>query len=208
MDEEAFVEFVEYFGPVFRNNFRRWGSTEAEAEEWAEDIAVDIVLDKAHKYEKKEKGSFKAWVLTVAENAWIDRKRRQLPVESLDEIGQVAGEAGLPEWPEDRPEHQPLEFPVDFELLEHAEPDEGFSEIRKAVREAVAQLPLNQRTVIGRHYSGNLSFAEIARTLDQRQGTVRMWHRRAKLKLAVVLAEDPRIKSFIERNQNRVEESV
>ena len=76
-------------------------------------------------------------------------------------------------------------------------------EVVVAVREAVAQLPeTDQSIVMLRDLAEEHTYAEIGELLSIRPGTVRVRHFRALKRLESILEIDPRIKRLLERDGN------
>src|SRR5207245_6440971 len=116
----------------------------------AEDGAQDVFLKvyKALPGYRHEK-PFKHWLHRVAAHAVPDALRRRRPVVSLD---------GMAQPPASR-ESDPMDVATRHDL-------------QKAVRQAIASLPSHYRDTIALQAFGELSYAEIAKTLDVPLGTV------------------------------------
>jgi RNA polymerase sigma-70 factor (ECF subfamily) len=176
MDERAFVEFAETLGPVLRSFFLRKGLSVTAAEDLAADLVTDIAL-KANKYEKRESGSFKAWIFTIARNELVNWARRKLPTEPLA--------------------NQKRQF--SWRATKSAT---GNPEIQAAIEDAIVRLPPKDQEVITlRYLDGHNSFADIGNILGIAEGSARQRHSRARKRLETLLAGDARLKKFIERQQ-------
>ncbi len=125
----------------------------------AEDIAQEAFVtayQKLHQY--NERYAFSTWLYRIARNLTYQhlRSRRTMPLKSEDNL------------PSDQPE-----------LSESLDRD-----IKAArIRDAVATLNPDQRTVIYLYYWEERSYKEIADILDTPINTIRTWLRRAKQEL-------------------------
>jgi RNA polymerase sigma-70 factor, ECF subfamily len=130
----------------------------------AEDIAQDCFL-KLLQYANRIDVSLPLapWLYRVTVNlsyTWISRRqKRRISLEAL--VDQLMS----PPW------HTPEQ------LAEH-------SEVQHQVRQAISELPFNQRVVIVLHYLSSLSLEEIAEILDCPVGTVksRLYYARENLR--------------------------
>jgi RNA polymerase sigma-70 factor, ECF subfamily len=126
---------------------------------------------------------FAPWVLRIARNHCLDVLRRRLPASR-----QVALDALV-----DAEEGAPVR-----ELADPGAPraDEALEqrEVAGALVAAVAALPANYREVVHLFHVEQLSYKEIAATLDVPIGTVMTWLHRARAKLRAALTEsDPEV---------------
>lgn len=130
----------------------------------AEDIAQDCFL-KLHQYAHRIDISLPLapWLYRVTVNlsyTWISRRqKRRISLEAL------VDHLMSPSW------HAP------DQLAEH-------SEVQNHVRQAISELPFNQRVVIVLHYLSALSLEEISEILDCPVGTVksRLYYARENLR--------------------------
>jgi RNA polymerase sigma-70 factor (ECF subfamily) len=130
----------------------------------AEDIAQDCFL-KLHQYAHRIDVSLPLapWLYRVTVNlsyTWISRRqKRRISLEAL------VDHLMSPSW------HAP------DQLAEH-------SEVQNHVRQAISELPYNQRVVIVLHYLSALSLEEISEILDCPVGTVksRLYYARENLR--------------------------
>ncbi len=130
----------------------------------AEDIAQDCFL-KLHQYAHRIDVSLPLapWLYRVTVNlsyTWISRRqKRRISLEAL------VDHLMSPAW------HAP------DQLAEH-------SEVQNHVRQAISELPFNQRVVIVLHYLSALSLEEISEILDCPVGTVksRLYYARENLR--------------------------
>jgi RNA polymerase sigma-70 factor (ECF subfamily) len=118
---------------------------------------------------------FGPWILRIARNHTLDLLRRRVPAGR-----QVALDAA----PEDGAPATELagDGPAADTLLEQAQ-------ARATLEAAVAALPANYREVIQLFHVEQLSYKEIAETLDVPMGTVMTWLHRARGKLRATLTE-------------------
>jgi RNA polymerase sigma-70 factor, ECF subfamily len=117
---------------------------------------------------------FGPWLLRIARNHCFDLLRRRTP---------VARQVALDADPEEgaAPVELASEGPAADTLLERAQS-------RVALEAAVAELPANYREVIQLFHVEQLSYKEIATTLDVPIGTVMTWLHRARGRLRASLA--------------------
>jgi RNA polymerase sigma-70 factor, ECF subfamily len=145
-DQEAFRQLVlRYHRLVINVAFRALGELSL-----AEDVAQDVFIKvyKALPTYRHDK-PFKHWLHRVAANAVTDALRRRRPVVSLDGMEQ--------------PPASGVSDPQDV-AARH--------DLQRAVRHAIANLPPHYRDTISLQAFGELSYDEIARTLDIPLGTV------------------------------------
>ncbi len=145
-DHDAFRQLViRYHRLVINVAFRALGELSL-----AEDVAQEVFLKvyKALPGYRHEK-PFKHWLHRVAANAVTDALRRRRPLVSLD---------GMEQPPASR-ESDPLDVATRHDL-------------QRAVRQAIASLPSHYRDTIALQAFGELTYDEIAKTLDIPVGTV------------------------------------
>ena len=145
-DQEAFRQLViRHHRLVINVAFRALGELSL-----AEDVSQEVFLKvyKALPGYRHEK-PFKHWLHRVAANAVTDALRRRRPVVSLD---------GMEHPPASR-ESDPMDVATKHDL-------------QRAVRQAIASLPSHYRDTIALQAFGELSYDEIAKTLDIPLGTV------------------------------------
>ena len=145
-DQEAFRQLVlRYHRLVINVAFRALGELAL-----AEDVAQEVFLKvyKALPGYRHDK-PFKHWLHRVAANAVTDALRRRRPVVSLDGLERPPAAAGS----------DPQDVAARHDL-------------QRAVRHAIATLPPHYRDTIALQAFGELSYEEIARTLDIPLGTV------------------------------------
>jgi len=138
----------------------------------AEEVVQEVFLKvwKQPTRYSSERGQFASWLLSLVHHRSIDELRRRSHSEvALDD--ETTG--GLLNTQADsEPE------PADQVIL---------SEQQRAVREALASIPQNQRQIIELAYYGGLSHSEIAAKLEQPLGTVKTRMRSGIQQLRVLL---------------------
>jgi RNA polymerase sigma factor (sigma-70 family) len=173
LDERAFSEFSDIFGPRFRRYFVKRGLNITDAEDLSVSCITDIAL-KANQYPPAN-GNFEAWVFTLAGHYLVDwwRSRQQLSAHLSDDL--------------------PLETP-------EAETVEPNIEVVSAVKEAIENLSKGDQQIIRvRDLEGASTFAEIGKELKITAGAARVRHLRALERLEALLDRDIRIEKYLER---------
>jgi RNA polymerase sigma-70 factor (ECF subfamily) len=145
--------------------------------ETAEEITQDVfvrVWEGAGSY-RPDMAKVTSWLVSIARHRSIDELRRRGVRPEKDSFS----------WPEE----SGAEIANGLPVLEGPE-DEVESALRnQRVRQAVATLSVDQRTVLGLAYFQGLSHSEIAERLGQPLGTVKSRIRIAMQKLRDVMAE-------------------
>ncbi len=118
---------------------------------------------------------FTPWILRITRNHALDLLRRRVP---------ASRQVPLDAEPADGAPATELagDGPAADTVLEHAQ-------TRATLEAAVAALPANYREVIQLFHVEQLSYKEIAETLDVPMGTVMTWLHRARGKLRATLVE-------------------
>jgi len=145
-DQEAFRQLVlRYHRLVINVAFRALGEV-ALAEDVAQDVFIKVYKAlPGYRHDKP----FTHWLHRVAANAVTDALRRRRPIVSLD---------GMEQLPASR-EADPQDIATRHDM-------------QRAVRDAIASLPSHYRDTIALQAFGELSYEEIAKTLDIPLGTV------------------------------------
>ena len=171
-DEIAFSQlFDKHYSWVYSKAYRMLGNFQ-DTEEVTQDVFIKV-WQKLNKWDTKQ-GSFQAWLNTVARNTIIDaiRKReriREAPVSGSPDDDEVP----LIEYEDPRPgPDRQLEAQEAQEILESA-----LQQVTK---------PNHRIAWILRHLEG-YSIAEIARILDRKDGTVKIWIFRCTKELRQIL---------------------
>lgn len=139
-----------------------------------DDVADDLTQDVFRRAWQarasyREQGTPRAYLLRIADRLVIDRARKSKPEVQLDDTGWLAAE------------------PPDVEPA----PSAGLimSEARRELDAAMEMLTVAQRRVLLLRYYGDLSFAEIAETMDCPLSTALSHCRRGLLALRKIVIE-------------------
>jgi RNA polymerase sigma-70 factor (ECF subfamily) len=164
-DQEALDElFRRYRLVAYRVAFRLLGN-EADA---LDAVQEGFVKALTHLRGFQGRSSFKTWLLRVVSNAALDvgRQRGRREALSFDAMG-----------PQHREEFEPLVDDAAGQDLERAE-------LRRILSEALDELPEAQRQTFVLHAEAELSYREVASTLNISIGTVmsRLYYARQKLR--------------------------
>ena len=163
-DRAAFEALFVRFGPRIKGMMLKSGASEDVAEDLVQDVMM-TVWRKAALY-APDRGNVSTWIFTIARNARIDKLRRQ-PTQPYIDVETVTLESDAPD----------------------AEEVVIGSQHDSIVREAVALLPKEQKTVIQMAFTDYKPQSEIARELDLPIGTVKSRMRLAYQKLKEHLEE-------------------
>lgn len=166
-DRDAYEAFFRRVAPKVKAYMLHSGANPATAEELAQETLARVWL-KAGLY-RPDKGTPEAWILSMARNLRIDRLRK----ERVWELS-----VALPEGHDAKPSLEPSTD----ERLSARERD-------ARVRAALADLPEDQRAVIGLSFVEGLSHSEIAKRLSLPIGTIKSRLRLGYGRLRPVLTE-------------------
>jgi RNA polymerase sigma-70 factor (ECF subfamily) len=163
-DREALEElFRRYRAVAYRVAYRLLGQ-EADALDAVQEGFLKAFI---HLSAFQGRSSFKTWLLRVVSNSALDlgRQRGRREIRSLD--GQAPGD-----------QETPLFLDNPAQGLER-------TDLRLLIREALASLPEAQRQTFVLHADGELSYREVADTLNISIGTVmsRLFYARQKLRV-------------------------
>ena len=174
-DPRPFEAFVAEWSGRLMGFFRRLGAGRSEAEDLTQDVFLKVYRS-TPTYQARS--AFGAYVLRVARNAWIDRRRRQAVRPGADAAG--AGEDGelAPEFGDPRAEDPTLR-------VESGEESER-------LRAALSHLPPAHAEVFELAVLQERPYAEIAELLDIPVGTVKSRVFHAIRKLRAELEDKPR----------------
>jgi RNA polymerase sigma factor (sigma-70 family) len=117
VDQAAWREFVDYYGPLIYRWCRRWNLQETDAQDVTQQVLLRVATKMAG-FTYDPSGSFRAWLRTLAHHAWSDF------VAGQGRPGQGTGDSGV--WEtltsvEARDDLlQRMEHDFDLELLEQA----------------------------------------------------------------------------------------
>lgn len=165
-EESALAELYDHLAPWVLGLAERMLRDADEAEDVLSDVFVQV-WSRIHQHDSR-RGPLVPWVLSIARNRALDLLRRRRRwwrklerVEEERETGgveildpQESGEAAVPGWP-----------------------------VHRAVHQALAGLPEEQRRMVELSYFEGLSHAEIARRTGAPLGTVKTRLRLARQKL-------------------------
>jgi RNA polymerase sigma factor (sigma-70 family) len=174
LEDEAYEEFSDMFGPRIKGYLILHGLTPTDAEDLTGSWITDIAL-KVDKYREIEGAGFTAWVFTLVRHALADWQRsRKAALPYIDDIESE-------------------------NLIDDADPEPNV-EVIVSVREALAALGEVDQTILDLRYFGvEHSFVEIGKRLGIRPNTVRVRHHRALEKVKAMLETDPRLSTILER---------
>ncbi len=156
--------FLRYRPLAYRVAFRLLGN-EADALDAVQDAFLKAMV---HLPSFQGRSSFKTWILRVVSNASLDlgRQRGRRETLSIDALG-----------PKQREEHEPIATPNPASELDR-------QDLRRALQEALAELPIAQRQTFVLHAEAELSYREVAEALGISIGTVmsRLYYARIRLR--------------------------
>jgi RNA polymerase sigma-70 factor (ECF subfamily) len=152
--EHAWERIYRWLAPSLTGYLRGQGA--AEPDDLAGEVFVHVVRDLAG-FEGGER-DFRAWVFTIAHRRLTDERRRsgRRPAVTVDpaRVAVLAGAGG--------------------DVGEEAHARLGDAR----VRQALGELPADQRAVLLLRIVGDLTVAEIARVLGRREGAIKALQRR------------------------------
>ncbi len=168
-DRAAFAQVFTYYAPRVKGYLLRLGLEAAQAEELSQEVMV-AVWRKAASFDRRQ-ASVATWIFRIARNRRIDVFRR-------DQYARLDA-------------NEPMFQPV-AEALPDAAAEAGERETQ--VRQALAELPEDQRDLVRDHFYEDLSHSQIAEKTGLPLGTVKSRLRLAfaKLKLRLDTDESPR----------------
>lgn len=161
-DREAFSELFAYYAPRVKSYLMRLGSDNAQAEEIAQDVMVNV-WRKAELFDRTQ-ASVSTWIFRIARNRRIDVFRRAK-----------------------RPELDPEEELILPSAAEDPERRVELIQTETRVRAAMRDLPAEQVTLLRLAFYEGLSHSEIAGKLDLPLGTVKSRIRLAFTKMKAQL---------------------
>lgn len=166
-DRKAFAALFAFFAPRIKTYMLRSGSSEASAEEVAQEAMLSL-WRKAALFDPSTAGA-SAWIFAIARNLRIDALRKER-------------RGGTVELTETETEFQVDDSPLPDSLL-------AARQSEKSVRAALSQLTADQMKVVELSFFEEKAHAEIARTLGIPLGTVKSRLRLAMKRLRSVLGE-------------------
>ena len=167
-DEEALASLYDRYKAILFSLILRILNSRPEAEDILQDVFIQV-WNKAKAFDE-ERGRAFTWLVTLSRSRAIDRLRQ------LGSRERTATEASR---------HAP-------ELWADAEEDAIKSEQSEVVRNALAELPEEQRRALLLAYFEGLTQTEIAERLQTPLGTVKTRMRSGMIKLRELLADKPK----------------
>jgi RNA polymerase sigma-70 factor (ECF subfamily) len=165
-DRDSLDELFRRYRMVAYRVAHRLLGNEADALDAVQEAFVKALV---HLPSFQGRSSFKTWMLRVVSNAALDlgRQRGRRETLSMDGMG-----------PKYREECEPLIHPEPIRELER-------QDLRRKLQEALAQLPAAQRQTFVLHAEAELSYREVAETLEISIGTVmsRLYYARQRLRI-------------------------
>ena len=161
-DESAFARVYDRYSPILLGLMLRILRSRAEAEDVLQEVFLQV-WQRAHSFDPARGRAF-TWLVTLARSRAIDRLRS---VGSRERAARASAE-------DEPPESEPSEW---------ADAAAVRAERAEAVREALAELPEEQRQVLLLAYLEGMSQSEIAAAKNQPLGTVKTRTRSALRKL-------------------------
>jgi len=167
-DRSAFAALFQHFAPRIKTFMQRSGSSEARAEELAQETML-VVWRKALLFDPAS-ATAAAWVFTIARNLRIDDYRRGHRGGGVVEITDIA---------------------IEFQVDESPQPDARLasSQTEARVQTALAALSDEQKRVVELSFFEEKAHAEIATILEIPLGTVKSRLRLAMGRLRNLLGE-------------------
>lgn len=165
-NEKAFRELVTRYSPIVYNFIYRMTQNTELTQDMTQEVFVKVYKS-LHMFDGKR--PFKPWVLRIASNATLTelRKKSSLTV-SLDALQE---ETPGKDWaPDARPDNDPS---CRYES----------SEMSERVLDAIGQMDPNYRQALLLRYTEDLSYEEIAQTMNTPLNTVRTWIKRGRERL-------------------------
>lgn len=168
-DKAAFAQLFAFYAPRVKGFLMRLGSSDATADELAQEVML-AVWRKAHTFDPNQ-ASVSTWVYRIARNRRIDLARREN--RQREELEREANDQDMSADPEETPD-EPL-----------------MARDREArVREALAQLPVEQADLVRRAFFGDQTHRDIADETGLPLGTVKSRLRLAFGRLRKALDEE------------------
>ncbi|MFT4901963.1 MAG: RNA polymerase sigma-70 factor (ECF subfamily) [Lentimonas sp.] len=155
-DHHAFTDIVERWQTRLINFFYRTTGNRSDAEDLAQETFVELYRAAAH---YQARGTFKAFIFTIARRKMIDsyRKRSRRPLDYID--------------------------PTDFIMQQSPAKIDHSREIEEAFHLALSKLPDTQRMALLMRQQQELSYEEIATSLEASLSAVKSWIHRARIHL-------------------------
>jgi RNA polymerase sigma-70 factor (ECF subfamily) len=170
-DQEAFEKLVQRYSGSLFTFICRFSNDYDAASDLLQQVLIQLYVSLPH---LRTGEPLKAWLFRVARNRCLDELRRKRTVH-FSELQTPNEEEGL----------SPLAILPDTSPL----PEEVAErhDLQQLLQGAINQLPLKFRAVVLLRYAGQLSFSEIARTLEMPKPTAKTYFQRAKPLLRTAL---------------------
>jgi RNA polymerase sigma-70 factor, ECF subfamily len=172
-DQSAFKDLVEKHKLSVLNLCLRFTGNKPDAEDLSQDVFIRI-YEAAPRYEAK--AAFTTWMYRITVNLCLNYQRRKklLTFFSIDSYNNSE-------------ENHQKKLPT---IISSERPDTDFERMEEAqfIQDAIQSLPENQRTVVVLYRYQNLSYQEIADTLETSISAVESRLFRAKINLKKKLA--------------------
>lgn len=166
-DQYAFGQLVEHYQrAVFNLTFRMLGNAQ-EAEDAAQEAFLRAYAN-LNRYDPKR--SFKTWLLSIASNHCIDRlRKRRLTWLSIDDDEGLAPHPSL--------------------VSSEPTPEAAYMDNERSadIQSFMAQLPPDYRAVVVLRYWYDMSYSEIAESLDTTESAIKSRLFRARQALAKLM---------------------
>lgn len=153
-DRQAFAALFKHFAPRLKSYLVRSGSSEAQAEEFAQEAMVNV-WRKAASFDPQQAAA-STWIFAVARNLRVDHYRRL--GHRMEQIGLAADEGEPAEEADPQPSPEARLFGLECE---------------RGVRAAMATLPPEQQEVLKLSFYEEHPHARIAAELGIPLGTVK-----------------------------------
>ena len=146
-DPAAFSKlYRRYVTPVYRYLYKRLGNPK-DAEDLTSQVFIEVLEGLVH---YRERGSFAAWLFTIARRKAIAVYRQKRPTHSLEEVDKLQSSI-----------EDPLE---ELEQNEH----------RERMAALFAELAENERELLRLRFTADLTYAEIGSLLGRTEAAVKM----------------------------------
>ncbi len=178
-DKVSFEKLMDKYYKRVMNLVYRFVDDKDIAEDLTQDVFIKV-YNNAHLY--KPKAKFQTWLYQITKNTCLNElRRRKHPAVSLDKTFEVKG----------NPLKQEL---ADTKSLNPGETIDQ-KEIALVIKEAIASLPENQRMAVTLRRYEQLSYNDIAQTMNCSTASVKSLLSRAKLNLK------EKLKGFIQTDE-------
>lgn len=162
-DREAFAAlYMNYIDQIYRYLYFHLNENTTEAEDITEIVFLKAWENIASF--RKDKGTFQAWLYTIAHNAYVDHIRKNKHTESLDES---------------------IIDPSAVEPLEAL----TASDHQQSIQEALLRLTKEQRQVVLLKFVEEMENEQIAKVMNKKEDAIRALQHRALKTLRTIVQE-------------------